>query len=143
MAIGTLAIGVGAAWLVTMCRFPGVRFFEIVLILPLAFPAYVLAYAYTYVLDHPGIVQSTLREVTGWGPRDYWFPEIRSVGGAALMLVLVLYPYVYLLARAAFLQQSGGAFLAARALGKNAFQAFWLVSLPMARPAIASGYCWR
>lgn len=139
VAIGTLAIGVGAAWLVTMCRFPGVRFFEIVLILPLAFPAYVLAYAYTYVLDHPGIVQSTLREVTGWGPRDYWFPEIRSVGGAALMLVLVLYPYVYLLARAAFLQQSGGAFLAARALGKNAFQAFWLVSLPMARPAIASG----
>ncbi|MEP2715240.1 iron ABC transporter permease [Pseudophaeobacter sp.] len=139
VSIGTLAIGVGAAWLVTMTRFPGVRFFEIALILPLAFPAYVLAYAYTFILDHPGIVQTTLREVTGWGPRDYWFPEIRSIGGAAVMLVLVLYPYVYLLARAAFLQQSGGAFLAARALGKNAFQAFWLVSLPMARPAIASG----
>ncbi|MGR3622520.1 ABC transporter permease [Pseudophaeobacter sp.] len=139
VSVGTLAIGVGAAWLVTMARFPGVRFFEIALILPLAFPAYVLAYAYTYILDHPGIVQSTLRDVTGWGPRDYWFPEIRSVGGAAVMLVLVLYPYVYLLARAAFLQQSGGAFLAARALGKNAFEAFWLVSLPMARPAIASG----
>lgn len=139
VSVGTLAIGVGAAWLVTMARFPGVRLFEIALILPLAFPAYVLAYAYTYILDHPGIVQSTLRDVTGWGPRDYWFPEIRSVGGAAVMLVLVLYPYVYLLARAAFLQQSGGAFLAARALGKNAFEAFWLVSLPMARPAIASG----
>ncbi|WP_297340738.1 iron ABC transporter permease [Pseudophaeobacter sp.] len=139
VSVGTLGIGVGAAWLVTMTRFPGVRLFEIALVLPLAFPAYVLAYAYTFVLDHPGIVQSSLRQVTGWGPRDYWFPEIRSLGGAAVMLVLVLYPYVYLLARAAFLQQSGGAFLAARALGKNAFQAFWLVSLPMARPAIASG----
>ena len=139
VSVGTLAIGVGAAWLVTMTRFPGVRIFEIALILPLAFPAYVLAYAYTFILDHPGIVQTTLRAVTGWGPRDYWFPEIRSLGGAAAMLVLVLYPYVYLLARAAFLQQSGGAFLAARALGKSAFQAFWLVSLPMARPAIATG----
>lgn len=136
---GTLMLGTGAAWLVTMTRFPGVRFFEIALILPLAFPAYVLAYAYTFLLDHPGIVQTTLRDVTGWGPRDYWFPEIRSLGGAALMLVLVLYPYVYLLARAAFLQQSAGAFLAARALGKTSLQAFWLVSLPMARPAIASG----
>ncbi len=139
VSVGTLGIGVGAAWLVTMTRFPGVRFFEIALVLPLAFPAYVLAYAYTFILDHPGIVQTSLRQVTGWGPRDYWFPEIRSLGGAAVMLVLVLYPYVYLLARAAFLQQSGAAFLAARALGKNAFQAFWLVSLPMARPAIASG----
>lgn len=139
VAVGTFAIGVGAAWLVTMTRFPGVRFFEMALILPLAFPAYVLAYAYTFILDHPGIVQTTLRQVTGWGPRDYWFPEIRSTAGAALMLVLVLYPYVYLLARAAFLQQSSGAFLAARALGNTAWQAFWRVSLPMARPAIASG----
>ncbi|MGR3615052.1 MAG: ABC transporter permease [Paracoccaceae bacterium] len=139
VSIGTFCLGVGAAWLVTMTRFPGVRFFEIALVLPLAFPAYVLAYAYTFVLDHPGIVQATLRDVTGWGPRDYWFPEIRSTEGAALMLVLVLYPYVYLLARAAFLQQSAGAFLAARALGKTSVQAFWRVSLPMARPAIASG----
>jgi len=139
VALGTFAIGTGAAWLVTMTRFPGVRLFEIALVLPLAFPAYVLAYAYTYVLDHPGIVQTTLRDVTGWGPRDYWFPEIRSVGGAAVMLILVLYPYVYLLARAAFLQQSATAFLAARALGNNAFQAFRKVSLPMARPAIAAG----
>ncbi|NRB20978.1 MAG: iron ABC transporter permease [Rhodobacteraceae bacterium] len=139
VAVGTFSFGVGAAWLVTMTKFPGVRFFEMALILPLAFPAYVLAYAYTFVLDHPGVVQTTLRQVTGWGPRDYWFPEIRSTVGAALMLVLVLYPYVYLLARAAFLQQSAGAFLAARALGNTAWQAFWRVSLPMARPAIASG----
>ncbi|MCB1314067.1 MAG: iron ABC transporter permease, partial [Sedimentitalea sp.] len=137
VATGTFAVGVGAAWLVTMTRFPGVRWMEVALVLPLAFPAYVLAYAYTYVLDHPGIVQSTLRAVTGWGPRDYWFPEIRSLGGAAAMLVLVLYPYVYLLARAAFLQHSGTGFLAARVLGQSAWSAFWRVSLPMARPAIA------
>ncbi len=139
VAAGTFSIGVGAAWLVTMTRFPGVRFLEIALVLPLAFPAYVLAYAYTFILDHPGIVQSTLRDVTGWGPRDYWFPEIRSTEGAAVMLILVLYPYVYLLARAAFLQQSATAFLAARALGNGPWPAFWRVSLPMARPAIAGG----
>jgi iron(III) transport system permease protein len=139
VATGTFVIGVGAAWLVTMTRFPGHRWLEVALVLPLAFPAYVLAYAYTHVLDHPGVVQTTLRAVMGWGPRDYWFPEIRSVGGAAVMLVLVLYPYVYLLARAAFLQQGATAFLAARALGNTAWQAFFRVSLPMARPAIAGG----
>ncbi len=139
VSVGTFCIGVGAAWLVTMTRFPLVRWLEIMLVLPLAFPAYVLAYAYTHVLDHPGIVQATLRDVTGWGPRDYWFPEIRSLGGAALMLVLVLYPYVYLLARAAFLQQSGTTFLAARALGSSAWAAFFKVALPLARPAIAGG----
>jgi len=139
VSIGTFAIGVGAAWLVTMTRFPGAKVLEIALVLPLAFPAYVLAYAYTHVLDHPGIVQSVLRDVTGWGPREYWFPEIRSLGGAAMMLILVLYPYVYLLARAAFLQQSGTTFLAARALGSSAWAAFFNVSLPLARPAIAGG----
>ncbi|MDA7963698.1 iron ABC transporter permease [Ruegeria sp.] len=139
VSVGTFSIGVGAAWLVTMTRFPGVRFLEIALVLPLAFPAYVLAYAYTFILDHPGIVQTTLRDVTGWGPRDYWFPEIRSTEGAAVMLILVLYPYVYLLARAAFLQQSATAFLAARALGNGPWSSFWRVSLPMARPAIAGG----
>jgi len=139
VSVGTFCVGVGAAWLVTMTRFWGVRVLEIALVLPLAFPGYVLAYAYTFILDHPGVVQSTLRDVTGWGPRDYWFPEVRSVGGAALMLVLVLYPYVYLLARAAFLQQSGSTFLAARALGSSAWAAFFKVSLPLARPAIAGG----
>lgn len=139
VALGTFLIGVGTAWLVTMTRFPGVRLFEITLVLPLAFPAYVLAYAYTHILDHPGIVQSTLRGLFGWGPRDYWFPEIRSLGGAAAMLVLVLYPYVYLLARASFLQQSGSTFIAARALGSSPWEAFFRVSLPLARPAIAAG----
>jgi iron(III) transport system permease protein len=139
VSVGTLMIGTGAAWLVTMAEFPGRKLLEIALVIPLAFPAYVLAYAYTHLLDHPGIVQSTLRDVTGWGPKDYWFPEIRSLGGAAVMLVLVLYPYVYLLARAAFLQQSATSFLAARSLGKAPWQAFLRVSIPMARPAIASG----
>ncbi|WP_300060323.1 iron ABC transporter permease [uncultured Roseobacter sp.] len=139
VSAGTFALGVGAAWLVTMTRFPGVRLFEIALVLPLAFPAYVLAYAYTHVLDHPGIVQTVLRDLTGWGPRDYWFPDVRSTGGAAAMLILVLYPYVYLLARAAFLQQSATTFLAARALGASAWSAFFKISLPLARPAIAGG----
>ena len=139
VGFGTFAIGTGAAWLVTMTRFPGARFFEVALVVPLAFPAYVLAYAYTHLLDHPGAVQTLLRDVTGWGPRDYWFPEIRSLGGAALMLVLVLYPYVYLLVRAAFIQQSGSTFTAARVLGSAPFAAFWRVSLPLARPAIAAG----
>ncbi|MEM9350904.1 MAG: ABC transporter permease subunit, partial [Pseudomonadota bacterium] len=139
VAIGTAVIGTGCAWLVTMTRFPGSRILEVALALPFAFPAYVLAYAYTDVLDHPGIVQSTLRDLTGWGPRDYWFPEIRSIGGAALMLTLVLYPYVYLLTRATFLQQSSKAYAAARTLGKGPWGAFFGASLPLARPAIVGG----
>ncbi|MEM6462335.1 MAG: iron ABC transporter permease [Pseudomonadota bacterium] len=139
VSIGTAIIGTGAAWLVVMTRFPGIRLFEVALALPFAFPAYVMGYAYTDFLDHPGAVQTALRSLTGWGPRDYWFPEIRSVGGAALMLVLVLYPYVYLLARAAFLRESATANFAARTLGHGPWGAFWRVSLPMARPAIAGG----
>ena len=137
--VGAAFVGTGAAWLVTMTEFRGRRWLEIALALPLAFPAYVLAYGYTHVLDHPGIMQTLLRDLTGWGPRDYWFPEIRSLGGAAMMLVLVLYPYVYLLARAAFAAQGASTFLAARVLGRSPFSAFLHVSLPMARPAIASG----
>ncbi|MCI4662077.1 MAG: iron ABC transporter permease [Neomegalonema sp.] len=139
VAVGTAMVGTGAAWLVTMYRFPGRRIFEWALALPLAFPAYVLAYAYTDFLDHPGPVQSGLRALMGWGPRDYWFPEVRSLEGAALMLVLVLYPYVYLLGRAAFLQQSICALDVSRTLGANAWGVFWRVALPMARPALATG----
>ena len=135
----TAAIGSLTAWLVTVYRFPGHRWLEVALALPLAFPAFVLAYAYTYLLDHPGPVQTWLRDFTGWGPRDYWFPEIRSLGGAAAMLTVVLYPYVYLLARASFKQQSANAFLVARTLGHSPARAFWQVALPMARPAIAGG----
>lgn len=139
VAIGTAVIGTSTAWLVTATRFPGRRLLEIALALPLTYPAYVLAYAYTDLLDHPGLVQSTLREVMGWGPRDYWFPEIRSLGGAAAMLIFVLYPYVYLLARAAFLRQSATAYIAARTLGMGPWGAFFRVSVPVARPAIAGG----
>lgn len=139
VASGTAVIGTGTAWLVTMYRFPGARLLEVLLVLPLAFPAYVLAYAYTDFLSHPGPVQTTLRAVTGWGPRDYWFPNVRSLPGAAVMLTAVFYPYVYLLARTAFAQQSAGAFLAARTLGRGPLSAFVRVSLPMARPGIVAG----
>ena len=139
VAFGSMVIGVSTAWLVTTSEFRGRRWLEVALVIPLAFPAYVLAYAYTDVLDHPGVVQTTLRAMMGWGPRDYWFPEIRSLGGAALMLTLVLYPYVYLLTRAAFRMQAAAPFYAARSLGSSPMRAFLRVSLPMARPAIAAG----
>ncbi len=134
-----LIIGLSTAWLVAMTEFPGRRLFEISLVLPFAFPAYVMAYAYTHILDHPGIVQSTLRDIFGWGPREYWFPEIRSFGGAAAMLALVLYPYVYLLARAVFLSQSSAQFVAARTLGLGPWRSFFRVSLPMTRAAAFGG----
>ncbi|MGR3782057.1 MAG: ABC transporter permease [Albimonas sp.] len=139
VAAGSLLLGVGSAVLVTACRFPGRRVFEVALIAPLAFPAYVLAYAYTWALDHPGPVQSALRALMGWGPRDYWFPEIRSLGGAALMLSLVLYPYVYLLTRAALIHQSVTAAQVARTLGLGPWGVLFRVTLPMARPAIVGG----
>ena len=139
VGVSTAAIGTVTAWLVTVYRFPGARWLEVALALPLAFPAYVLAYAYTTLLDHPGAVQTLLRDLSGWGPRDYWFPEIRSLGGAAAMLTIVLYPYVYLLARASFRQQSSNAFLVARTLGRSPVRAFLRVALPMARPAIMGG----
>ncbi|WOI57759.1 iron ABC transporter permease [Palleronia sp. LCG004] len=139
VCIGTALVGTVTAWLVSAYDFPGRRIVEVALVLPLAFPAYVLAYAYTDLLDHPGAVQTALRSATGWGPRDYWFPEIRSTGGAAFVLIVVLYPYVYLLARAAFVHQGGSTFLAARGLGLGPIAAFRQVSLPAARPAIAAG----
>ncbi|MDJ0684536.1 MAG: iron ABC transporter permease [Alphaproteobacteria bacterium] len=139
VGVATGIIGTGAAWLVANTRFPGRRLFEVGLVLPLVYPAYIIAYAYTDLLDHPGLVQSALRDLTGWGPRDYWFPEIRSLGGVAAMLTFVLYPYVYLLARAAFLQQSSTAFIAARTLGQGPWRAAFKVSIPIARPAIAGG----
>ncbi|GAB5376605.1 MAG: iron ABC transporter permease [Acuticoccus sp.] len=139
VGVGAAVAGVASAWLVTMCRFPGQRLFAWLLVLPLAMPAYVSAYAYTFLLDHPGPVQSMLRDLTGWGPRDYWFPDIRSLEGAGFVLAMVLYPYVYLLARAAFIQQSAGAFEAARTLGRGPWRAFLGVAMPLARPAIVGG----
>ena len=106
VAAGVTVGGVTTAWITTMCRFPGHRLFEWALLLPMAVPAYVMAYAYTDLLQFAGPVQSMLREWMGWKAGDYWFPDVRSLGGAVVMLSLVLYPYVYLLARAAFLEQS-------------------------------------
>lgn len=136
---GALILGVGTAWLVTMCRFPGSRLFEWALLLPLAAPAYVLAYAYTGFLDVTGPVQSWLRQQFDWGVGDYWFPDIRSVEGAIALLILVLYPYVYLLARVAFLEQSVCTLEASRSLGLGPWGSFARVALPLARPAIAAG----
>jgi iron(III) transport system permease protein len=136
---GTLVIGVGCAWLVTMCRFPGAGVFEWALLLPFAVPAYVLAYAYTGMFEFAGPVQTWLREAFGWGRHDYWFPEIRSLGGAVAMMSLVLYPYVYLLSRAAFLEQSVCVLEVSRTLGRGPWRSFATVALPLARPGIVAG----
>jgi len=139
VGFGALCLGVGAAWLVAACDFPGRRLFEWALVLPLAAPTYVLAYAYTDLLQFAGPVQSGLRAAFGWGPRDYWFPEARSLPGAVLMLAFAFYPYVYLLARVAFVEQSRAAMEAGRTLGLGPWAAFFRIALPMARPAIAGG----
>ena len=140
VGLGVSLIGVGTAWLVTMCRFPGSRILEWALLLPLAAPAYLLAYTYTHLLDFFGPVQTALRSVFGWvSVNDYWFPEVRNIWGAIAMLLLVLYPYVYLLVRVAFLEQATGMLEASRCLGCNPWRSFFTVALPLARPAIASG----
>jgi iron(III) transport system permease protein len=139
VAYGVVTIGVTAAWLTTMCQFPGRRFLEGALLLPMAMPAYVMAYAYTDLLQFAGPVQTALREWLSWGRGDYWFPDVRSLAGAVVMLSFVLYPYVYLLARAAFLEQSESMLEVARASGYGAWRTFAHVALPLARPGIAAG----
>ncbi len=140
VGIGTLVIGVGTAWLVSMCRFPGKSMFEWALLLPMAMPAYVIAYLYTDILEYAGPLQTMLRDLFGWTTkREYWFPEIRSLGGAISMMTLVLYPYVYLLSRAAFMEQSICVLEASRVLGRGPVRSFFSVALPLARPAIIIG----
>lgn len=134
-----MILGVATAWLVVTTVFPGRRCLEWALLLPLAFPAYLLAYVYTDLLDFYGPVQSWVRSLTGWEFGQYWFPPIRSLPGAILMMGLVLYPYVYMLARVAFLEGAAGLLEASRTLGLNPWRGFWRVALPMARPAIAAG----
>jgi len=139
VACGVISIGVVSAWLVTAYRFPGRDLLEWALLLPLAMPAYVMAYAYTDWLQFTGAVQTALRELTGWQARDYWFPEVRSLPGAAVMLSFALYPYVYLVARTAFHDLSRSAIEAGRLAGYGAPGAFLRVAVPLARPAIAAG----
>ena len=139
VGLGVGVVGVATAWLTAMHDFPGRRFFEWALVLPLAVPAYVMAYVYTDFLQFVGPVQSTLRDLFGWEFGDYWFPDIRTLPGAMAMFVCVLYPYVYLLARTAFLERASGMLEAARTLGMGPWRAFFMVSLPLARPAIVAG----
>jgi iron(III) transport system permease protein len=141
LGVGSLSffIGTGAAWLVTHYDFYGKRILSWALLLPFAMPAYVIAYVYTDLLEYAGLVQVTLRELFNWSSGDYWFPEIRSMSGAIWMMSLTLYPYVYMLARAAFLEQSLSLYQASRSLGSSPLGFFLRVSLPMARPAIAVG----
>jgi iron(III) transport system permease protein len=140
VSVLVLTFGTATAWLVTMYRFPGRAVIDRLLVLPLAVPTYIVAYCYVELLDFSGPVQRLLRALFGWHTvKDYWFPDVRSMGGAIIMLSAVLYPYVYLTARASFVQQSVCVLEVARTLGQTSAGAFWRVALPLARPALAAG----
>ena len=130
------SLGTALAWVTAVCEFPARRFFEWALLLPLAIPAYVLAFVAVGFLDYSGPLQSWIRAISG---SSSWFPSIRSGGGAILVLSLATYPYVYLLARSAFLTQGRRALEAAQSLGLGRAAATWRVALPMARPWIVAG----
>lgn len=136
VGLGVTLLGVSLAWLTSLCEFPGRRWLDWALMLPFAIPAYVLAFVFVGLLDFAGPLQTLLRE---WFGSDVRFPRVRSTGGVIIVLVLVFYPYVYLLARNAFLAQGKGLMEAARVLGLSPWRAFWRVALPMARPAIGAG----
>ncbi|MFO1083588.1 MAG: iron ABC transporter permease [Reyranellaceae bacterium] len=139
VGIGTIVLGTGTAWLVTMTRFPGSRLLQWALVLPLVLPTYIIGYAYADLLAFAGPLQSALRSATGWNRNDYWFPELSSASGVAVLFSLVLYPYVYLAARASFLTQSQSLLEASRILGHGPWRTFLRVGLPLARPAVAGG----
>lgn len=140
VAFLTLTAGAGTAWLVTMYRFPGRSLFDWLLVLPLALPTYITAYCYGEFLDYTGPAQTLLRHLAGFKSYgDYWFPNVRSLGGAVFVLSAVLYPYVYLTARASFALQSIHVLEVARTLGRTSFGTLFSVALPMARPALAAG----
>lgn len=140
VSVGALLLALPCAWLVARCEFIGRRYLQWALLLPLAMPAYIVAYVYTDLLDYAGPVQRGLRLLFDWrSSQEYFFPDIRSLGGAACMLSLVLFPYIYLLARTAFMEQSLSLAHASRIMGCSSWQSFWRLSLPMAKPAIAVG----
>jgi iron(III) transport system permease protein len=140
VSLGASVLGISTAWLVSMCQFPGRRFFEWGLLLPLAAPAYLLAYIYTDWLEYFGPVQRTLRQWGGWSSvNDYWFPPVRSLGGAIVLFSLVLYPYIYLITKVAFAEQGSKTLEASRSLGRTPWQSFFAVALPLARPAWMAG----
>lgn len=136
----TFVTGTAVAWLVTACSFPLRRVFQWASLIPMAMPGYIVAYAYVDFLSYAGPLQTWLRGIFGWtSPADYWFPEIRSMGGAIFVLSMVLYPYVFLTARASFIRQPATQLEVARALGQTSWGAFRTIALPLARPAIAVG----
>jgi iron(III) transport system permease protein len=142
IGIGIVAgsMGITTAWLVTAHRFPGRGILVWLLPLPLAVPTYITAYIYVEVFDSAGLVQMALRDVMGWKSRsDYWFPEIRSLPGCVLVMSAVLYPYIYIAARAMFLTQSASMLEVARTLGASRIKLFRIIALPLARPALAVG----
>ena len=140
VGLGAALVGTGGAWLTVMTDFPGRRIFDWALLAPLAVPAYLGAYALVDLFEYAGPVQVALREAFGWrNAQDYWFPEVRSFRTAVIVLILSLYPYVYLLARAAFREQSVCALEVARSLGLGPWGTFARVALPLARPAIVAG----
>ena len=139
LGVGLLSLlfGISTAWVVVRYSFPGRRLLQWMLLLPAAMPGYLIAYTYTDFLEYAGPVQMLLRDLFGWeSARDYWFPEIRSMGGAILVLGAVLYPYVYIMARTAYLLTPVSLFEVSRVNGKSLF---WNVGLPLARPAIVAG----
>ena len=139
VAVLAASIGVGAAWLTAHYRFPGSGWLSVALILPLAAPAYVVGYVYADLFDATGPVQGMLRSLVGVQLGDYYFPAVRSLGGAGFVIALVLYPYVYLLAKTSFQSQAGALYESARVLGMGRSQVFWRVAVPVARPAIIGG----
>ena len=139
VSFGSLLLGIPTAWLTAVCSFPFKRTIVLLLILPMAMPAYIIAYTYTGIFDFAGPVQSNIRKFMGWNYGDYFFPEVRSIGGAIIMFSLVLYPYVYLLARTSFLNQSANVIEISRLLNTGPWKSFLKVAFPLARPAILVG----
>ncbi|WP_299692414.1 iron ABC transporter permease [uncultured Vibrio sp.] len=135
----SLFLGIPSAWIMAMCRVPGERVLQWALVLPLAMPAYIVGYIFTDWFDFAGPVQILLRDLTGWGAGEYWFPDIRTLAGAIVVLSLVLYPYIYLLCRAAFMEQNVSLLQSARLLKCSPWQSFRRISLPLVRPSMAVG----
>jgi iron(III) transport system permease protein len=133
----SLLFGIPSAWIMAMCKLPGEKILQWALVLPLAIPGYIVGYIFTGWFDYAGPVQVWLRELTGWQAGEYWFPDIRSLAGASLVLALVLYPYVYLLCRATFMEQNVSLLQSARLLKCTPWESFRRISLPLARPSIA------
>ena len=135
----SLILGIPSAWFMAMCKLPTEKWLQWALVLPLAMPGYIIGYIFTDWFDFAGPIQIFLRDITGWGPGEYWFPDIRTLSGATFVLSLVLYPYVYLLCRAAFMEQNVSLLQSARLLKCSPWESFWRISLPLVRPSIAVG----